>query len=318
MMMPCPAGKIIFPFFFTLYLAPLGLLAIVLAGIARLIVLPTMLCFRLYRALEQPRTVLDVDCISWTLRTSLDDPTRLSAMKLLATATIQDSNPTLVVDCLDVLLRCVKVVDGSAVVVQELEQFARVSMVCSLKTLSHLASKSSWSGAFEDLRQSYARALPPATNFNNLPFPHILGIIHCIFYPVREERLLLQNAPVRLMHAKWRSAQVSWVQWEDYRLAGDEHQTVACSLLNFSRLDYQRTNPEKISRWLLRFTLHALSQELMPATLVVTACLKIICADLSEYYPHRMVRDERCVPHLIDIHISDRGSAYRRRISRTK
>ena len=321
LMMPCPAGKIIFPLFFTFYFPFMlagGLVGLVIGLTCRLITCPIELYFRLSRALEEPQTVSDVNCISWTLRTSLDEPTRLSAMELLTTATIRNYNPTLIADCLDDLLRSVKVVDGSAVVVRELQQFARASAVCFLKTLSHLASVDPWSGVFEELRQPYIRAFPDATNFNNLPFPHILGIIHCIFYPVREERLLLPDAPLRVLHAKWHGTQPSRVQWEGYRPASDERKMVAYSLVNFSRLELLRTSPEKVSRWLLHFACHTLSQELMPATPVVVACLKIIWADLSEYYPHRMVKDERCVPYLINIHISDQGSAYRRRTSRAK
>ena len=226
----------------------------------------------------------------------------------------QGSNPTLVVDCLDVLLRCVKVVDGSAVVVQELEQFARVSAMCFLKTLSHRALKNPYSGVFEDLRQAYTRAFPPPTNFNNLPFPRILDIIHCIFYPVRVERLSLPGAPVRFWHVKWHGAQASRVQWEGYRPASDKREMVAHSLFKFSELERLRTHPAKVSCWILRFALYTLSQELMPATPVVVACLGIIFVDLCGFSFYR-IKDKGCVPYLIDIHISDRGSVYQRRKS---
>ena len=122
--MSSPAGKILLPFVFVLYLLfglPLGLVGCAMGLIGLPITCPILLYLLLRRALKQPQTVLDVNCISWALRTSLDKPTRLSAMKLLATATPLGYNLTLVVDCLDVLLRCVKVVDGCAVVVQELE-----------------------------------------------------------------------------------------------------------------------------------------------------------------------------------------------------
>ena len=178
---------------------------------------------------------------------------------------------------------------------------------------------SPWSGVFEDLRQPYTRAFPPATNFNNLPFPHILGIIHSIFYPVRVECLSLPGAPVRRLHAKWRSTQVSRVQWEGYTgPANDEHKMVAYSLLQFSRLECWRTSPAKVSCWLLRFTLHTISQELMPATPAVAACLAIIWADLWYYYSFTTVDDEKCVPYLTNINISDQGSAYRRSTSQEK
>ena len=350
LIMPNQVNRILFPFTFTLSLLLALPIWLAMGAIVLPIVSPLVLYSLLCEALEEPQTVPDVNCISWTLRISLHEPTRLSAIKLLATATLQDPNPTLVADCLDVLLRYIKVVDGSAVVVQELEQSARASAVCFLKTLSQLALNRPWSGVFEDLRQPYTRAFPPATNFDNLPFPHILGIIHCIFYPVRAERppppvpmqrplltarvrrlllpvhverrmlsdptgrLLLQvfdgcllylvlterlfftPAPVPLLHAEWRSTRASWVQWEGYRPAGDEYEMVAYSLAKFSRLALLRTRPEKVSRWLLRFTFHALSQELMPATPVVVTCLGIIRRDLGGYLSHQEIVDERCVP----------------------
>ena len=272
------------------------------------------------RTLEQLPTILDMNCVSWTLRTSLDEPTRLLAMKILATTTLQDYNPTLVVDCLGVLLRCVKVVNGSAVVVKELEQFARVSALCYLNTLSHLAIMNPGSGIFEDLRRPYTRVFPPGTNFDNLPFSHILGIIHCIFYPVRAERLLPLATPNRALHVTWRGTQASRVQWEGYRPASDERTLVAYSLLKFSRLEHLRTAFGKVPCWLLRFALHTLSQEPMPTTSVIAACLTIIGVDIRCYgrVPIGMVINERCVPHPINIHISDRGSAYRRRKSRIR
>ena len=314
-LMPWPAGKILFPAVATLYLLVAVPLNLVVWSINLSITSPYWLYILIRRALKRPRTASDVNCISWTLRTSLDESTRMSAMRLLTTATLQGSNPTLVVECLDVLLRCVKVVDGSAVVVRELEQFARVSAMCFLKTLSHRASKNPYSGVFEDLRQAYTRAFPPPTNFNNLPFPRILGIIHCIFYLVRVERLSLPGAPVRFWHAKWHGAQASRVQWEGYRPASDEREMVAHSLFKFSELERLRTHPAKVSRWILRFALYTLSQELMPATPVVVACLGIIFVDLcgSSFY---RIKDKGCVPYLIDIHISDRGSVYQRRKSR--
>ena len=329
---PSQVDRILVPFTFTLSIPLVLPIWLAMGAIVLPIVSPLVLYSLLCEALEEPQTVPDVNCISWTLRISLHESTRLSAIKLLATATLQDSNPTLVVDCLDVLLRYVKVVDGSAVVVQELEQSARASAVCFLKTLSQLALKRPWSGVFEDLRRPYTSAFPPATNFNNLPFPHILGIIHCIFYPVRAERppppvpvqrlllpadvehLMLQDfmgrlllsylvwmhrlfltpTPVPLLHAEWRSTHAAWVQWEGYRPAGDEYEMVAYSLAKFSRLARLRTRPEKVSRWLLRFTFHALSQELMPTTPVVAACLGIIWRDLGGYLSHREIVGERC------------------------
>ena len=272
----------------------------------------------LRRIPEQLRTTLDVNCISWTLQTSLDEPTRLSAIKFLATTTLQVSNPTLVSDCLDALFRYVKVVNGRAVVAQELEQLANASALCCLNTLSHLAIMNPWSAVFEDLRQPYVRAFPPETNFDNLPFSHILGVIHCIFYPVRVERLPPLVAPTRIRHITWRGAQISRVQWEGYRPSSDEYNLMAHSLVKFCWFEVVRTLPEKVPRWLLRFALHSLSQEPMPSTSVVAACLMVIGFDIPCYPPIYIPTGGRCVTYLINIHTPDQGSAYRRGESRAR
>ena len=270
------------------------------------------------RTSGQLRTISDVNCISWILRTSLDEPTRLLAMKFHATTTLHEYKPTLAVDYFDVLLRCVKVVKGSAIVIEGFEHLARVSAPCCLNTLSHLAMLDPISGVLDDLRQQYIRVFPPGTNFNNLPFFHILGIIHCVFYPIHVQRRLPLSVSDRILHLAWRGAQTSWVQWEGHRSASyGEHTMVAYSVLKFSQLEIKRTVRAKVPRWALRFVLHAISQESMPATSVVVACLGIIkggfigcCAGPS------MIVNQRCVSYLINLHISDRGSAYRRSKSR--
>ena len=288
-------GKIVILLFTVLWIPVLLFCDPFIAIVPPVNVLFTRLYLVSRRTLEELRAVLDVNCVSWTLRTSLDEPTRLLAMKLLATTILHDCNPTLVVDCFDTLLRHIKVVNGSATVVQESEQSARASALCCLNALSHLAIMNPWSGAFEDLRQPYTRAFPPGTNFNNLPFSHILGVIHCIFYPVRVKCLPPLAAPARLRHAAWRSAHYSRVQWDGYRPASDEYPVVAHSLAKFCRLELRRTGYRKVSRWVLRFALHTLSQEPMPTALVVAACLVIILVDLETYllFPFEY---ERCVP----------------------
>ena len=264
------------------------------------------------RTPERLRVTLDMNCVSWTLRTSLDEPTRLLAMKFLTTTTLPDSNPALAVDSLDALLRYVKVVHGGAVVVQELEQSARASALCCLNTLSHLAIMNPTSTVFENLRQPYIRAFPPATNFDDLPFSHILGVIHCIFYPVLAERLLPQTVPTRALHTAWRTTQASRVQWKGYKPTSDEHTLMAHSLVKFSWLELLRTAYRKVPRWLLRFALYTLSQEPMPTTSVVAACLKIIGIDIRSLIAIYIVLNDRSVPCLINIHIANIGSAYRR------
>jgi hypothetical protein len=259
-----------------------------------------VLALRVYiislRGPEQLQAVLDVECIMWTLQTSLDESIRLLAMKLLTTTSLHDSYPTLAVDCLDILLSCVKVVDGSAVVVQGSEQFAGVSALCCLRTISHLAVIHPPSGIHDDLRRRYIKIFPSETEFSNLQFCHVLGVIHHVFYPVRVERLSHLSAPPRFWHVAWRGTRVSRIQWEDYKPTGNEHTAMASSLIKFSQFEFWRTGNKKVPRWLLRFALHNLSQEPLPTTLLIIACLSIVGTDLSRSVSQRVVLITRYVP----------------------
>ena len=76
--------------------------------------------------------LLDLHCILWTLQTSLDGPVRLSTLNYLATATLVEFDPILVVDCFNILLGCFKVIDGKAVTAQGMEELAVVSSTCCL------------------------------------------------------------------------------------------------------------------------------------------------------------------------------------------
>ena len=267
---------------------------------------------------QQLQTISDVNCVSWILRTSLNEPTRLLAMKFLAATTLHEYRPTLVVDCFDDLLRSIKVVNGSAVVVEGFEQLARASALCCLNTLSHLSMLNPISAVLDDLCQKYTRAFESRTDFNNLPFSHILGIIHCVFYPDRVERRQRPSTSGRTFHLAWRGEQTSWIQWEGYRPASDcEHTMVAYSVLKFSQLEIRRTAKGKVPRWALRFVLYTLSHKSMPATSVVAACLGIIECGLVGYWaPPGTIIGQRCVPYQVNTHISDRGSAYQESCAR--
>ena len=85
---------------------------------------------------DQQMAVSDLRCISWTLQTSLDNSTRLSAVEHLATRTeLTYFNPTLVADpCFDVLINCVRICSGKMVTVQDKEQLATVSARCLLRS----------------------------------------------------------------------------------------------------------------------------------------------------------------------------------------
>jgi len=244
---------------------------------------------QLWQEIEHRTDVLDMRCILWALRTSLDGPVRLSVLNYLATATtLAEFDPTLVVDCLDILLGCVKVTDGHVVITQGLEQLARVSALCFLQTLSHLTAIDPTSTVLEDVRQRYTTTFPLRINFDGPPFSHTVGVIHCVFYSTRKEQT-----------RRWISfskEDMRWqVQWGDYELFNNEHITLARALTRLSQFEYQWGQPKKVPRWLLRFALHLLSQDPLPPPSVIADCLLIIAIDLDCTFPNATAPDERCV-----------------------
>ena len=252
---------------------------------------------------EQQTVVLDLHSITWVLQTSLDGPVRLSALKYLTTITPLDFDPALVMGCFDVLVGCVKITNNGAVVTQGSEQLATVSSLCCLRALSHLvlfqvASHSiitdSTPRVLEDIRQRYSEAIHSETNFNNLPFSHILAIIHRVFYPSLTGRMEFQTDARITLHT-WSAERVQRIRWEDYTPSSEEHVAVAHALAKLAWFENWRRVGEKVPRWLLRFVLHSLSQDPLTPTPVIVSCLSIIAIDLGCRVPKTMSGDNGCV-----------------------
>jgi len=125
----------------------------------------------LHQGSEHQVAALDLRCILWTLRTSLDGPVRLPILNYLTATTLTNFDHTLVVDCFDVLLGCVKVSDDRTVVTQGLEQLAAASALCCPHTLSHLTVMGSTPRVLEKVRQRYDKAFSSTTIFVASNFP---------------------------------------------------------------------------------------------------------------------------------------------------
>ena len=247
----------------------------------------------------EPQTgVLDLHCILWTLRTSLEGPVRLSVLNYLSTTTLADFDPTIVVECFDVLVGCVKATNGNMAITQGSEQLAKASALCCLHTLSHLTVTDPTSRVLKDVFQRYTRSFHFTTEFGGLPFPHTLGVIHNISYP---QRVLWGYPLIRSSATEWaeprgRRQIYRWrIQWEDYKPSGKEHIIVAHALSKFAWFENQKRGGEKVPRWILRFVLHSLSKDPSPPTPVVASCLLIIAIDLGCSIPETMVLDDRYV-----------------------
>ena len=259
-------------------LLPICLIADARRAVVWLLVAPSR-WVRLWLQQESNRQVamLDQHCVSWTLRISLDGPVRLQALNYLATMTPTDLDPTLTIDCLNVLFDCVKVNDGKAAIVKELEQLATMSVLCCFHMLPHLIDTPR---VHEDVCQRYTRTFPLETNFEQFP---VLGKIHTELYsgPRSDER------------ERWISRRQ--MRWEGYKPSSGEHVVAAHVLAKISQEKYRKGERRKVPRWLLRFALHSLSQSPLPPVSVVTNCLSIVGIDLGYDSSTSVTLGERCV-----------------------
>lgn len=226
--------------------------------------------------LGQQIAILDLQCISWVLRMSLNKDIHLSTLKFLITrTTLANFTSTLVLDCFNILTGCIKVKNHNLVVAQGLEQLAEASAVCFFCIYSHLLAMDPTSSVLADVRQHYARIFPPNVNFTHLPFLHIYAAIH------------------RLLHAGisvWKP-----IEWRSYKPSNYEYIAVAHTLAKLSQFEYQRRQHKKVPRWLLHFALHSLSQGTLLPTSVIYNCLIIIAIDLGCNIPNNMDLEERYI-----------------------
>jgi len=233
-----------------------------------------------------PKTAtLDLQCISWMLQTSSDKAIHLLTLRLLAIMTMPAKfHPGLVSACIDILAGCVSIVGGRAVILQGSEDLAALSALCCLCTLSHLTTTDLGSSAFEDVRRRYTKTFPIETSFNGLPSYHRFCIIHHVFHPSRK-RVQLESL---YYHPSIRRPEI---QWKDYEMSSVEHVV----LVQLARFQYQRKQPQKVPRWILRFAHHMFSQDPLPPTSAIADCLSIIAMDLGHTVSNLATLDERYV-----------------------
>ena len=240
--------------------------------------------FRLARGWDPQTTGLDLRCISWMVQTSLDKTIHLSALRLLATMTTLGSfDPALVSACFDILTGCVSIIsaDNKAVIPQESEELAALSVLCFLRTLSHPTIIGPTSGVFEDMRRRYVKTFPIKTSFEGLPSSHCFWMIHNIFHPSID--------PIYLI-PPWRRCPPK-IQWRDHTLSSTER----VALIQLGRFRYQRKRPQKVPRWILRYAHHLLSRDSLPSASAVADCLSIIATDLGLTIPNATTLDGRYV-----------------------
>ena len=212
---------------------------------------------------EQQIHILDSYCISWMLETSLDTDFNLIALELLlTTSTFPASDPTILLNCFNVLTGCITTIGTRAVVARGSERLAEMAISCFLTLLSHFLVVVPGSSIVEDVRQRYRKTFAPSISFCNLQSSSTMTVVHHLFYTGAHGR-----RPVR---------------WDDFHPSLPEHGSVMRGLLLIAWSEYRRRREgRKVPRWILRFVLRSLSQETLPPDDIIADSLLIVGIDLG-------------------------------------
>ena len=239
--------------------------------------------YRSFIATSTPRTLgpdqqsirLDMWCISWILRASLDKDVHLSAFKYLTSMpALARFDPSLIAGCFNAFIQCVNISDGKAVVTQGLEQLAKVSANGFFRILHHFAIMDPTSTALVDFQQRYNEVFPSEVDFTGLPFDSTMTKIHALA-------------------SRFGNPRDIW--WHRYGMSIQEYVLSARRLVQVAQEGYQQTQHRKVSRWILRSALHILSLGPVSPPSIVADCLTIIALDLGCDVPNTVISDERCV-----------------------
>jgi len=212
---------------------------------------------------ERQIHILDSYCISWMLETSLDRDFNLIALELLmSTATFPTSDPTILINCFNILAGCVTTIGSRAVVTRGSERLAEMAITCFLTLLSHFLAIVPGSDALEDVRRRYKRTFAPTASFGDLQSSSTMTVIHHLFYTGAHGRRT--------------------VRWNDFHPSLPEHGSVMRGLLLIAWSEYRRRREwRKVPRWILRFVLRSLSQETLPPDDIIADSLLIVGIDLG-------------------------------------
>ena len=224
--------------------------------------------------LGQQAITLDLRCVLWVLQTSLDKAFHLSALKYLAAMSeLCCFDPSLAFTCLNILISCIKITDGTPVTVLGWRQLTAPSAGVSLRILHHFTSTAPTSNILTDLRRRYNRVFTSDwVDFRQLPDWHTLTAVHLLVNPF--------CAPPR----RWRC-------WGDNRPSDQEHIQLAWSFAGAALAVYQQRT--KVPRWTLRFAFDSLSLDPPPPPSVIADCLKIIAIDLGCNITNITTSDQR-------------------------
>ena len=230
----------------------------------------------LEQGVDQELTILDLQCVSWMLRTSLDKVVHLSTLKHLTTMMpLTNFDPTLVMDCFNAFVGCINIRKQKAAIVEGLEQLAVLSAMCFLRAFHHLSTMDPTSSVVEDIRKHHKKAFPADTDFGGLLWYCTITKV----YGLANQNLDLQ-----------------YTQWDTFGLSAQQHIPIAQAVAEAAQIEYQRTQCQKVPRRILHFTLCSLSMYPPPPTSVIADCLLIIAIDLGcDVSGFRTTSADRCI-----------------------
>lgn len=208
-------------------------------------------------AQEAALYILDFHCIAWILDTSLVKTVHVIALEFLATLPIShDTNPAVIVRCLDLLFSCIDVDSSNrAVILSGSEALANAAATAFLHILVQLHRVDP--GLLDDFCERYRSRFSKDITFHQRPAT-VMTILHFCLYDMSHR---------------------AFPSWGGYRLSPLTHEAVSKALVVRSR--QQCDVLKKVPRWVLRFVLHSLSQRTLPSDVVVSCCLRIVSNDLG-------------------------------------
>ena len=237
------------------------------------------------RATVDQTTKLDLRCILWMLRTSLDKTINTLTLNFLATILPPagfdpSTNTAAIVECFNILTSCFVTTGGirGAMVARGSEQLARISATCFLRTFSCLLSTEPTSAVVGDIRQRYESVFPFGIDMGSLQCPAIMSAIH------------------NLIAGSWRHQKD--IDWRNYQPSVEELVSFSRVLAQVAKFEYHKgDNESRTPCWLVCFALRFLSQEPLPPPSVVVDCLTIIAVNLGYNVSdtNNVGLDKRCV-----------------------
>ena len=222
-----------------------------------------------------PKTALELRSISWILRTSPNEATRLTAFKyLMSIPELPKFDPSLVANCFHVFIASIGFRNNQVMIKKGSEHLATMSAMCLFRTFHHLSVTDPTSSTLKDLRQCYDRIFPLDASFGGLPFHRIMTMVHISI------KKCLGSRPV---------------EWDYDGLPAQERTPLAWYMAEAARVGYEETEGRKVPRWVLCFALESLPLDPLSPPSVAANCLRIIAIDLGCDVSSVTTVNERCV-----------------------